>query len=349
MKTTHVLWLTLATAAALLSQPAAGADTTNCLSLSARIGFNVSARFKGLDNNLALPLPVATRTTPRGDAYNYADGYVLTDISGNAGGQTWYWGYDNSSRQISGNNILLSRTTGVGQPSTTTAEDNPQWGGEMMDRFLFRSERGFNYGLEAAINYTRLSMSDNSPLLANLNRLTYPFAFTPGTTPPAATPAAPYQGSYEGPGFVISDTPGAPFPTTVPGGAVVVGSRELQADLWGVRLGPCLEVPLSQQFDLSVSAGLAAAVPDVQVSWNEAALVNGAAGARLSGSGSGSTLMVGWYAGANLAWQISEKWSAIAGVQFQDVGTYNHSFGGRDVELNLSSSIFVTLGIGYSF
>jgi len=59
--------------------------------------------------------------------------------------------------------------------------------------------------------------------------------------------------------------------------------------------------------------------------------------------------MVGWYAGANLAWQISEKWSAIAGVQFQDVGTYDHSFGGRDVELNLSSSIFVTLGIGYSF
>src|SRR5258708_8470549 len=86
-------------------------DVTNRLTLSARFGFNIPVRFGGL---ASLPAPALARRTPQGDAYNYDDGFVLTDISGNFGGQTWYWGYDSSARQISGNNILLSRNSSVG-------------------------------------------------------------------------------------------------------------------------------------------------------------------------------------------------------------------------------------------
>ena len=69
----------------------------NRVTVSARFGFNFSAKFKGLS---ALPQPITSRFTSRGDRYNYDDGYVLTDISGNQGSQTWYWGYDNSGSQI---------------------------------------------------------------------------------------------------------------------------------------------------------------------------------------------------------------------------------------------------------
>src|SRR6266853_6557249 len=89
---------------------------TNRFTVSARLGLNISAKFKGL--SLALP-PAAPRPTPDGAAYNYDDGYVLTDISGNFGGQTWYWGYDNSARQISGNNVLLSGNSSVGAGAST--------------------------------------------------------------------------------------------------------------------------------------------------------------------------------------------------------------------------------------
>src|SRR5258708_1507516 len=91
--------------AAELEEPAT--NHLNHLTLSARLGFNISATFKGFST---APL-ASTRVTPHGDRYNYDDGYVLTDISGNAGGQTWYWGYDDSSSQISGNTVLLSRST----------------------------------------------------------------------------------------------------------------------------------------------------------------------------------------------------------------------------------------------
>ncbi|TAK94613.1 MAG: hypothetical protein EPO07_16465, partial [Verrucomicrobia bacterium] len=67
---------------------------TNRLSASARLGFNMSARFRG--TTVGLPLSGTPRVAPHGENYNYDDGYVLTDTSGNYGGQTWYWGYDNS-------------------------------------------------------------------------------------------------------------------------------------------------------------------------------------------------------------------------------------------------------------
>jgi len=56
-------------------------------SLNARFGLNISAKFKRASMSLtALP-----RTSPDGSRYNYDDGYVLTDVSGNYGGQTWNW------------------------------------------------------------------------------------------------------------------------------------------------------------------------------------------------------------------------------------------------------------------
>jgi hypothetical protein len=38
-----------------------------------------------------------------------------------------------------------------------------------------------------------------------------------------------------------------------------------------------------------------------------------------------------------------------AGVQFQDLGLYDHNFGGRSVELDLSKSIFLHAGVSFSF
>src|SRR5882672_7958373 len=78
-------------------------NSTNRVTLSVRYGFNVSGKFKGIGSSFAPGAPLAGgRRTPRGDNYNYDNGYVLTDISGNAGGQTWYWGYDSASQVNSG-------------------------------------------------------------------------------------------------------------------------------------------------------------------------------------------------------------------------------------------------------
>src|SRR5205085_6169665 len=120
-------------------------EVTNRLTLSARFGFNIAARFKGVST---IPAPIVARTTSKGDPYNYDDGYVLTDISGNFGGQTWYWGYDDSSRQISGNSILLSHNALAQGAGSVTTKDDPGYGAELVYRRLLPNREGLQVGFE---------------------------------------------------------------------------------------------------------------------------------------------------------------------------------------------------------
>src|SRR5438445_13864621 len=122
-------------------------DEPNRLYLSARLGFKISAHFSAPST---LPLPIAaSRKTPQGDTYNYDDGYVLTDSSGNFGGQTWYWGYDNSARQVSGNNIVMSRSS-ISGSSSAKLDDEPSYCAELVVRDLLSSRAKLSLGVEFA-------------------------------------------------------------------------------------------------------------------------------------------------------------------------------------------------------
>ena len=83
MKNQHLISLALVIGALPVGMAGAAeqSDTNrlNRFAFSARLGFNVTAKFKNLGKLSLAPLP---RTTPNGDAYNYDDGYVLTDVSG---------------------------------------------------------------------------------------------------------------------------------------------------------------------------------------------------------------------------------------------------------------------------
>jgi hypothetical protein len=328
---------------ALAGGPARAQDqVTNRFTFSARLGLNISAKFKDLTLTLA---PAAGRTTPDGAAYNYDDGYVLTDVSGNFGGQTWNWGYDDSASQISGNTILLSRSTPATAdfPSRSSSSD-PNYGGELTYNRLLGVINEAAYGFEVAGSYLDIALRDNRTFSSQATRLVDAYPFTPGTTPPAATPALPYQGTFNGPGFVIGATK-TNSTTTVSPGPTATDRRRFDADLWGFHLGPYLEVPLGDNFSLALSGGLAVGLLESEASW--AAQIAG--GPSLSGSGRHESVLWGGYVGANLLWRWSEHWSAVGGVQYQNLGTYRHSYGGREVELDLRKSLFVSLGLGYDF
>lgn len=319
-------------------------DRLNRFSFNARFGMNISAKFKGASMSLTAP----PRTTPDGSRYNYDDGYVLTDVSGNAGGQTWNWGYDQPG-QIAGNTILMHRSTvSADAPSAKGVdEDDPQSGFEFVyDRELGKRDK-LHYGLEAAVNYMYLSTKDTSAFSGNVSRLTDAYPFTPGTTPPLTPPS--YQGTFNGPGFVLGSTPVSSTTALIISGATIVDQRNYNADIWGFRLGPYAEYPLSEDLDLWFSGGLAVAMVDGSASWTETASIAG--GSTVVGSGSGGDLGLLWggYFSAKVSWQLSERWSAEGGVQYQNVGIYEHNYGGQVMQLDLSKSVFITVGLGYSF
>ena len=356
MKTKCFILVVLATAT-LTTVASAGEIITNRLTASLRFGLNISARFRG-NAGTVLPGPGAPRTTPDGDPYNYDDGYVLVDSSGNFGGQTWYWGYDNSATYPAGqisdgvafpaNTILMSSSTANPNFSSPEMEDDPHLGVEVIYNRRLGSGQDLHYGFEVAGNFMNVSIGDNSTFSGSVTRTTDAYAYTPGTTPPAASPGSPYQGTFGGGGFLIGDAPVATATTVLPGGYTITGRREIDADLWGTRLGPYLDFPFGEKVNVWISGGLAIGFLNADVSWNET-ITMGTSSITSVGRGSDSDVLVGWYAGGNISYDFHEDWSVVAGVHYQDLGKYSNNFGGRTVELNLSRSIFVSVGVSWRF
>jgi hypothetical protein len=328
-------------------------DSTNRVTLSLRFGLNITGKFKGIGGSLnPLAAPGNGRRTARGDAYNYDDGYVLTDISGNAGNQSWYWGYDKSNQILTSPNgvsvLALDRNTAIGLPGDNENNDSPYVGGELAYDYQIGIKENWHhlrYGLEAAVNFMPISFNSGGLYNATLSRLTDVYSYTPGTTPPSA----PYEGSYQGPGFLINSQPISSVTTLVPG-ATFLAQQHFDANLWGFRLGPYIEYPFTEKLSLHLSGGLAVGLLDGEANWKESLVVPGVVGATTTtGGGSDTSLLWGYYIGLDAAYQINDRWGVEVGVQFQDLGTYDHNFGGRQLELDLSRSLFIQAGISYSF
>jgi len=366
MKRTHRNW-TVPVSGALLFATAVSAEqdlqtylnSTNRVTLSLRFGLNINGRFKGGAGPLsAFAMPAAGgRRTPNGDAYNYDNGYVLTDISGNAGGQTWYWGYDNSSQVNPGTHtIAFDRTSLTSLPAAAgeAKDDSSRLGAELAYNYEIGVKENWHhlrYGLELAVNWLPFEMNQHGLYNATFTKFSDTYSYTPGTTPPSydVPSELPYQGSFGGPNFVINVPPVGSASTLVPGGNFLV-QQQFDANLWGFRVGPYLEMPLSKRWSLRLSGGLAVGLLDGDASWRDKLTSpDGATSITRHGGGSDTELLWGYYVGLQAAYQFNNRWGLEAGVQFQDLGLYNHNFGGTSVELDLSKSVFLHAGVSFNF
>ncbi len=309
----------------------------NRLSFSPRIGFNASAKFDGVGGG------GSGRATPNGDAYNYDNGYVLTDISGNQGSQTWYWGYDDSAAQVSGNNILLSRSTVTAGAATLSDDADPMLGGELAYGVELGTKGKLRYGFETAAGFQQINVQSSGNFLVTLATQTDSYAFMAGATPPTATPSMPYQGTYQGPGFLIGDTPSSTS-SAVTTGVPLSSENELTSDLWTFRVGPYLEFPLSDHVALGLCGGIEGGLLNATISWDESG-----GSYRSVGEVDDTTVLVGFYVGGMVSWQFADRWTLSGGVQYHNLGTYEHSYRGRSVELNLNNAIYVTAGVSWRF
>lgn len=348
----------------------------NRFGLNYRMGFNISAKFKSLGGYPTLSNP---GLTPDGQPWNYDNGYVLEDKQGNASSLTWNWGYSGlpsstglprRDAQLSpdGQFLFLSRSSASADVSSGDNQSDPQSGLELTyNRELGRSGKT-SWGLEGAANYMNVSIRDNRTLYGSVTRQTDAYAFPPNPAPPptyVTPPDPPYYGDFNGPvpggptRPVISQTPtaGQGFSTIVPDGVTIAGERKFQANVYGFRVGPYLEIPLSKKVALSLSGGLAVVSVSSQFSFNETVTIPGIpiSGpgqnnvATHSGSGSHSGLLFGGYASGSFSYAFNKAWSAALGAQYQNVGRLSQQVGSKQAELDLSKTIFVTVGVGYSF
>lgn len=338
---------------------AAGQPSPNRFGLSYRMGFNAKLNF----NNVGGYAPISSRTTPSGDPYNYDNGYVYNDTRGPAFGQTWYWGYDAAPGQytLGSATLNMQRSSSPANLSSKDQADDPQPGFDVTyNRELHHGEH-VNWGLESAFGYTDLSVRDSHLVQGDVMvaRDAYAVPIDPGTGygvsyfPNHGGNGAPYQHgvdfSQDGNNPAIGNMPTALPGQIISGGAVVTGSREFEANLYGFRLGPYVELPLGKRVALNFSGGLALAYVESDFSFNETVSIAGVGSQTRSGSGSHSGWMAGGYGAVNCSITFAESWAAFAGAQFMDVGQYRHSVSGKEAVLDLRQTIFATFGISHSF
>jgi opacity protein-like surface antigen len=319
----------------------------NRLSLSYRLGLNITVDFKKLGGfgNPNDPGPDTGSAEDRA----YDDGYNRVDSSGNAGGQTWYWGYTDPS-SVQGNNMVFHHTS---SPSTGVSKDNDDGvnhGIELAYQYeIQRAEDGkFRWGAEGGFGFSRLSIDDTSVVRNEVNEITDTFSVPGGVF---VIPAAPYFGTFAGPGPLISSdlTAGNRVRTVLSSATSITGHRKLNADLYLFRVGPYFEYPLSERFTAFGNVGLNMVIGAMEFTYTETVEFNGNVRATRQDSGSESDFLIGLYAGMGISYAFDENWSVFAGAQFQTAGKSVSKEGGKEAVLDMGKAIVVNIGVSYSF
>ena len=313
------------------------------VSVSYSMGFNITADFKNIG---AFPKAGGgPGAATAGVDHEYDNGYNRVDITGNDHGGyagTWYWGYQNDN-QISGDSLVMQSSSLAHSASSCNNSADPQPGFEMtIGRELGRDEH-WRWGIEGAFGFTAVTINDNRTLSGNVSVVRDSYALS-GVIPPLP----PYSGTYDGPGPIVSDTP-TRNTEALSRAATITGSREFDAQLFGFKLGPYVQIPISRRWFCSLRGGVTAVAVNSRFTYQETTSIPGLGSYTSSASGYHSDWLAGVYAGGNIAWALNDSASLFAGAQYQNVGQYTQSLNGRKAVLDLSKSIFVAIGFSYSY
>jgi opacity protein-like surface antigen len=299
-------------------------ESPNRIALSYRAGFNIKADIRN-SGEPATPGEISVT------GIAYADGFVREDISGNAGGLTSNWGYE-SAEQVVGDYIVM--TGSQAGSIARNVDDGPVHGVEFTYHRRLGHWRDWRWGMEGAINYTWLSLDKSHTPAGNV--LTA-HAFGLGGIVP---PAAPYAGSFEGPGALIEDTPA---------NAVMSVQSQLDTSIVGWRAGPYIEIPVIEGVSVAGGGGFAAAWAHSDFSFRERVTVGSDSAVRQARKRSESEWMSGWYVGGNAFFDMGENVTLITGVQFQRLGKHRVQAGGKEASLDLTRAVFLSVGLTYTF
>jgi hypothetical protein len=313
--------------------------------LSYRLGLNITADFKGLGGFTARTDPGAN-TLP-GQNRQYDDGYVQSDVRG-LPNQTWNWGYyDRNTLSPGATAIDLNSSSSSASAMSPGVGGDPQHGFELTFGRQLGQSRGAGWGFELAFNFTDLTIHDATAVSTPVTRITDTYSFG-GFAPPLS----PYYGTFLGPGPSIGS---APTRVVGPGfsQASITGQRNLDAHVYGFKLGPYLETALAKPLKLTLGGGLALGMIESAFRFNETVRVqtaeNKVENDYRTGSSARDGFLYGGYVGGRFDCAISRALSLFIGAEYQTLGRFSQSAGGQEVRLNLGNAVFTTVGLGFSF
>lgn len=309
----------------------------NRLLIGPRLGFEIKADFSPSGLGAVDPGP------PTGGAVHrtYQDGYVGVDVSGNAGDQTWNWGYEHPGQVDTAAGTLNFTASTGDRPLFQDVADDPQVGAEAIYQRLLGAFGGAEWGGEIGVTWLPLDLRNTRGFSATWTSITdaYPLnAITP--------PAAPFHGSAAGPSPAIGSVPTR---TTLPQNVNVSGDQRIQSQMFGVRIGPMLDVPLGEPLSLQLSGGLLVNYAHTEFSHREqAAYPDGS----VRGTASSTTTddwSVGGYLRGQVIVYLSRRLGLFGAAEYQALPDLDLQTGPWAATLRMGGAVYGSGGVMIQF
>lgn len=316
-------------------------EQKNRFGLQSRIGFNLKARFEQLGG-----FSPRTDIGPAagGVDHVYDDGYNLVDASGNYNGKTWNWGYDSARQFSSGtDSIEMSSMSARATGETDAVSGDPQFGAELIYQREIGWSSSYWWGVQVAVGWTDLSFRQSDTFLTDAVQVTDRYGLG-GIVPPSA----PYAGTFDGPGPLLSDTP-TRTTATLASAATTQGTYELNADAYSLRVGLLFETPFADWLMLQFGGGVMGSWIDSEFSYRESTYVSSVGTYQSASHSSDDDFSVGAYAEVNLGISLSRRLSLVIGGQYLYAEDYEQDSGDRQARIQFENSIYLCAGVIFAF
>lgn len=323
--------------------PALHAAERNRFFFGPTLGLNISAEFGG-----QVPAVVSGNPGPIGagevDRY-YHDGYVRIDSSGNVGGYSWYWGYDNQSQLLSAVNPELAFVSQSTASLSADLDTQRSLAGIDLNyqRDLF-SSRAIRAGVHGGFRYLPFSFDAERHAASELATTRDRYALHE-----SVVPLAPYQGGFEGPGLLIPSTPFSRTEQMVP--ATVTHYRELEGDVFTIKLGPFIAWMPTEKFEVCLAGGLLIAPTHYTFAYRDSHAPSARNFYTMETAGrlDKSDVLLGGSVELTLAFTLTPTISVAATGQYQFMDDLRADLDGRTGKISLGDSVFISLGVGFRF
>jgi hypothetical protein len=334
----------ITTAAALLAVAAvpparAYDDWARDFRLGAWAGFGVSADF-----SLAGSVPVAGAIGPTGVPgrdHTYDDGFVRVDGTGNAGGLTSAWGYNDASQAV-GDTLLFRGTTAFSATDASRRDAGPQWGLDMAYGGTLARWGRARIGADFGFGLLPVDIRDSRTINGTARRSVHAFE-----TGGIVLPAPGYVGPSSGIGPLIRDV-ASPRPDETMA-TTIRGTRSIDAWVYNLRLGPRAYFEIARDWALAGSAGFAAGIVVGDHFFDETVSAGPSSSARNTGRIGKTEAAYGGYADLTLYYHVSDEADLYVGARWMTMGDVRFEDANRSARLRMDNGVQLLLGIRWPF
>lgn len=271
----------------------------------------------------------------------FDDGFVLEDSTGNAGGFTSNWGYNNMSQYDSVSETLtFSRTSTFSATDSSTANSDPQFGLDLAYGGTIKRIGKTWLSWELGFSLLPITVQGDSSSGATLTQNTVTFG-----TAGLVVPMAPYHGSPVGGPLLATNIVSSEQSGT---NGTLNASRKIEAMLYNLRLGPHFHWDLTRQWSVEAMGGFALGFVDGKYSYQEQLLTPTGASSS-NGSIRDNSWLYGGYAGVLTQIHVEKNAYFYGSAEFMTLGNLELSDGGRQAELQLDQGLYFSLGFTWLF